>query len=233
MFVAQYLDLANKENGKISQGTDPLRYVRTVVVESGTSAVPRQAVDRGRRPRGTGTCSFSVPTPAGTVTQTIPPGTSTPSTASSSGTTTTSGRRSTSAAPRIAGPPGQRHEAHGGAPGEPGSGRGRRTVDGPRLRRGGAASAPPTPSTRSTSSSRRTSARASRGRSRSTPFPTSTVRPRSSHVLRPGDDRDVVPDDAFPPWRLTAPGASTSPGPARHGPMNSDARIVMKTSPTA
>jgi hypothetical protein len=74
-FVAQYLDLANKENGRLSQGTDPIRYVRTVVVEGGNSGQfldkPWIAVDI---PRGSGTCAFTVPTEAGPVTQTIPAG---------------------------------------------------------------------------------------------------------------------------------------------------------------
>jgi hypothetical protein len=75
-FVARFIDLANKENGAIAQGTDPIRYLGAIVLERGNSGQfldkPWIAVDI---PRGTGTCTLAVPAPGGgTVNQTIPAG---------------------------------------------------------------------------------------------------------------------------------------------------------------
>ncbi|MGH9369280.1 MAG: sialidase family protein, partial [Thermoanaerobaculia bacterium] len=73
VFVSQWLDVNNKENGDATLGLDPIKYVRTVVVDTGTSGQfldkPWLAVDIPRG--GAGTCSFSfspaVSIPAGNV----------------------------------------------------------------------------------------------------------------------------------------------------------------------
>jgi hypothetical protein len=73
VFVSQWLDLNNKENGDTAQGTDPIKYVRTTLVDTGTSGQfldkPWIAVDIPRG--GAATCTFSfsptVSIPAGNV----------------------------------------------------------------------------------------------------------------------------------------------------------------------
>jgi hypothetical protein len=73
VFVTQLLDLNNKENGDAALGTDAIKYVRTVVVDTGTSGQfldkPWHAVDIPRG--GAGSCGFSfsptVTIPAGNV----------------------------------------------------------------------------------------------------------------------------------------------------------------------
>jgi hypothetical protein len=75
IFVARFMDLNNKENGDASQNLDPIQYVNTVVVDTGTSGQfldkPWIAVDA---PRGTATCTIQVPQGGTTVTQTVPAG---------------------------------------------------------------------------------------------------------------------------------------------------------------
>ncbi len=75
IFVARFMDLNNKENGDASQSLDPIQYVNTVVVDTGTSGQfldkPWIAVDA---PRGTATCTIQVPQGGTTVTQTVPAG---------------------------------------------------------------------------------------------------------------------------------------------------------------
>ena len=75
LFVARLMDLNNKENGDATQSKDPIRYIDAVKVAS-TSAnafvdKPAMAVDI---PRGTSTCTLSVPQGGGLVPQTVPAG---------------------------------------------------------------------------------------------------------------------------------------------------------------
>lgn len=72
VFVARFIDLNNKENGDVAGGTDPIRYIDTTVVDSGTSG---QFLDKpwvvADIPRpGAGTCTIN----AGGSTQTFPAG---------------------------------------------------------------------------------------------------------------------------------------------------------------
>ena len=75
IFIARFMDLNNKENGDASQSLDPIQYINTVVIDSGTSGQfldkPWIAVDA---PRGTATCTMQVPQGTTTVTQTVPAG---------------------------------------------------------------------------------------------------------------------------------------------------------------
>ncbi len=83
LFVVRFIDLNNRENGDASQpnypaaSTDPIRYINTVQVDSGTAGQfidkPWMAVDIPRA--GTGVCNISVRQADGsTVTQTFPAG---------------------------------------------------------------------------------------------------------------------------------------------------------------
>lgn len=71
VFVARFIDLDNKENGDVPAGTDPIRYINTVVVDAGTSGQfidkPWLAVDVPR----TGAPNCSIPV---SPTQTVPAG---------------------------------------------------------------------------------------------------------------------------------------------------------------
>jgi hypothetical protein len=75
IFVSRYMDLNNQEGGDASQSLDPIRYINTVTVDSGTSGQfldkPWIAVDI---PRGTATCTLRVPQGGTTVTQVVPAG---------------------------------------------------------------------------------------------------------------------------------------------------------------
>ena len=78
VFVARFMDLNDKENGKVSQNGLPIQYINTVPVAYG-SVRPEQFLDKPWLavdiPRGTATCTVSVPQPgSGTVPQTIPAG---------------------------------------------------------------------------------------------------------------------------------------------------------------
>ena len=83
LFVARFVDLNNRENGDASQpnypapSTDPLRYINTVQLDSGTAGQfidkPWMAVDIPRA--GSGMCNISVQQANGTtVTQSFPAG---------------------------------------------------------------------------------------------------------------------------------------------------------------
>jgi len=69
VFVARYIDLANKENG------DPIEYLDTAIIDQGTSGQfldkPWLAVDI---PRGSGTCTIQATQDGTPVSQTIPAG---------------------------------------------------------------------------------------------------------------------------------------------------------------
>lgn len=71
VFVSRFIDLDNKENGSTVQGSDPIRYIDTKVVDSGTSGQfidkPWLAVDIPRA--GAPTCNIPV-----SPTQTVPAG---------------------------------------------------------------------------------------------------------------------------------------------------------------
>jgi len=75
IFIARFMDLDNLESGDASQSLDPIRYINTVQVDTGTSGQfldkPWIATDI---PRGTATCNIQVPQGAATVTQTVPAG---------------------------------------------------------------------------------------------------------------------------------------------------------------
>src|SRR5215469_16957227 len=75
IFVARFMDLNNQEGGDASQSLDPIRYINTMTVDTGTSGQfldkPWLAVDI---PRGTATCTIQVPQGGSTVAQTIPAG---------------------------------------------------------------------------------------------------------------------------------------------------------------
>jgi len=75
IFVSRFMDLNNQEGGDASQSLDPIRYINTVTVDTGTFGQfldkPWIAVDI---PRGTATCTLQVPQGGGTVTQTVPAG---------------------------------------------------------------------------------------------------------------------------------------------------------------
>src|SRR5215470_5779974 len=75
IFVTRFIDLNNQEGGDASQSLDPIRYINTMTVDTGTSGQfldkPWLAVDI---PRGTATCTLQVPQGGSTVAQTIPAG---------------------------------------------------------------------------------------------------------------------------------------------------------------
>jgi hypothetical protein len=75
IFVARFMDLNNQEGGDASQSLDPIRYINTVTVDTGTSGQfldkPWIVVDI---PRGTATCTINVLQGGGSVTQTVPAG---------------------------------------------------------------------------------------------------------------------------------------------------------------
>jgi Big-like domain-containing protein/pentapeptide repeat protein len=75
IFLTRFMDLNNQEGGDASQSLDPIRYINTVTVDTGTSGQfldkPWIAVDI---PRGTATCTLQVPQGGATVTQTVPAG---------------------------------------------------------------------------------------------------------------------------------------------------------------
>jgi hypothetical protein len=75
VFVSRFMDLNNKENGNVVQGTDSIKYLSAFVVDRGSAGQfldkPWVAVDI---PRGTATCSIQVPQDGRTVAQTIPAG---------------------------------------------------------------------------------------------------------------------------------------------------------------
>ena len=75
VFVSRFIDLNNKENGNVVQGTDSIKYLSAFIVDKGSAGQfldkPWLAVDI---PRGTATCSIQVPQDGRTVSQTIPAG---------------------------------------------------------------------------------------------------------------------------------------------------------------
>ena len=75
IFVTRFMDLNNQEGGDASQSLDPIRYINTVTLDTGTSGQfldkPWIAVDI---PRGTATCTLQVPQGGTTVAQTVPAG---------------------------------------------------------------------------------------------------------------------------------------------------------------
>jgi streptogramin lyase len=78
VFVAQFMDLNNKENGNIADNSFPIRYINTIPVSYGTVS-PSDFLDKPwiatDIPRGSSKCSFSVTQADGSVVQqTIPAG---------------------------------------------------------------------------------------------------------------------------------------------------------------
>src|SRR6266850_3906815 len=68
VFVARFIDLANKENGDVTIGQDPIRYIGAVQIDKGNAGQfldkPWLAVDIPRA--GAGTCNIQVQQPAPT-----------------------------------------------------------------------------------------------------------------------------------------------------------------------
>ena len=75
IFVTRFMDLNNQEGGDASQSLDPIRYINTATIDTGTSGQfldkPWVAVDI---PRGTATCTIQVPQGGMMVAQTVPAG---------------------------------------------------------------------------------------------------------------------------------------------------------------